>query len=79
MVRIPVRHARMHRYTPIGGFRLSGTVFGTTGVLKSWSQQRERSGRRRGDSNDIIATLAISLYDLGKMRKYLAEMIVHAC
>jgi hypothetical protein len=69
----------MHIFTRIGVFRLLGTVFGTTGGLISWSYQRERSRLRRGDSNDVIAILAIILYDLGKIRKYLTEMIVHTC
>lgn len=61
MGRRPAQHARMPIYTRIGGFRLSGTVFGTTGGLKIWSYQRERSRLRRGDSNDVIAILAIIL------------------
>jgi len=76
---MPVRQARMRIFTRIGVFRLLGTVFGTTEVLKGCSYQRERSRFRRGDSNDIIAIFAIILYDLGKMWKYLTEMIVHAC
>ena len=69
----------MHIFTRIGVFRLLGTAFGTTGVLKSCSYQRECSRLRRVDYNDIIAILAIILYDLGKMRKYHTEMIVHTC
>ena len=79
MERRPAWHARICIFTRIGVFRLLGTVFGTTGGLISWSYQRERSRLRRADFNDVIAILAIILYDLGKMRKYLTEMIVHAC
>ena len=69
--RRPARHARIRIFTRIGVFWLLGTAFGTTGVLKSCSYQRERSRLRRGDFYDIIAIFAIILYDLVEMRKYL--------
>jgi hypothetical protein len=57
MGRIPARHARMHIFTRIGVFRLSGTAFGTTAwhELSPKFERKHQTDKCDGEGDDSTA------------------------